>query len=107
MVPVRVARDLRAAGFDVDAVAETPWLRGLSDSEQLARATAEGRALVTYDAGDFLALGARRTATGEDHSGLVLLRSGRFPQGDPARLVAGLRELLAKLDKVSALHWLE
>ncbi len=107
MVPVRVARNLRAAGFDVDAVAETAPLRGLSDSEQLACAAAEGRALVTYDAGDFLSLAAKRAATGEGHSGLILLRSARFPQGDPDRIMASLRELLAKPDQVSALHWLE
>jgi predicted nuclease of predicted toxin-antitoxin system len=107
MVPVRVARRLRAEGFDVDAVAESPGLRGLADDEQLARAAAERRALVTYDAGDFLALAARRSASGEGHSALILLRSDRFPQGDPDRIAASLRQVLANPERVSAMHWLE
>lgn len=107
MVPVRVARTLRAEGFDVDSVAETAALRGLPDFEQLARATAEGRAMVTYDAADFLTLAARRAASGEAQDELILLRSVRFPQGELDRIVASLRELLADPGAISALYWLE
>jgi predicted nuclease of predicted toxin-antitoxin system len=108
MVPVRVARALRQAGFDVNAVAEHASLRGLSDAEQLARAAYEERVFVTYDAGDFLVLVARRNASGESHPGLVLLRSDRFPQGDPERLTASLRRLLARpAPRAALLHWLD
>lgn len=108
MVPVGVARELRAAGFDVDAVVEHPGLRGLPDSEQLAHAAGEGRALVTYDAGDLIPLALARSASTEGHSGLVLLRSGRFPKADPARLVCGLRAFLDGPDPgADFLHWLQ
>lgn len=95
MVPVQVARRLRSDGFDVDAVVEQPALRGLADSVQLARAAAEGRAIVTYDAGDYLPLTSQRSASGAGHAGLVLLRSDRFPQGDPDRLARTLGLFLA------------
>lgn len=109
MVPVQIARELRHEGFDVDAVAEQPPLRGLPDHEQLARAAADERAIVTYDAGDYLPLAAQRSASGAGHGGLVLLRSDRFPQGDPARIVRGLSELLADVpgSAVVSVHWLE
>lgn len=83
MVPVRVARELRSDGYDVDAVVESRGLRGLSDALQLARAAADGRAFVSYDAGDLIPLAAQLTASREGHAGLVLLRSSRFPQGSP------------------------
>jgi hypothetical protein len=106
MVPVRVARALRAEGFDVDSAGETPDLRGLPDSEQLRRAADEGRAIVSYDAADLLPLAARRAASGA-HAGLILLSSRRFPQGDPDEIVASLASLLADPPRqASFVHWL-
>ena len=108
MVPVRIARRLRNAGLDVDAVAEHPSLRGLPDAEQLQRAADDGRALVTYDAGDLLPLAARRRASGQGHAGLVLLRSDRFPQGDPDKIVRRLRRLLREpRPPAGFVHWLD
>lgn len=107
MVPVGVARQLRDAGLDVDAVVEHPALRGLPDAEQLGRAANDGRALVTYDAADLVPLGLRRTASGESHSGLVLLRSSRFPQADPDKLADSLRALLEGPEpSADFVHWL-
>jgi hypothetical protein len=108
MVPVRVARELRSAGFDVDAVVEHPHLRGLPDREQLARAAADGCAFVTYDAGDLLPLALDRTAASQGHAGLVLLRSPRFPQAEWRALVRGLVDLLEGPEAAADfIHWLE
>ena len=108
MVPLRVARELREGGFDVDAMVEHPALRGLPDGEQLAHAAGDGRALVTYYAGDLIPLALARTAAGEEHCGLILLRSSRFPKADPAKLVDGLRAFLESPEPVAeVLHWLQ
>jgi predicted nuclease of predicted toxin-antitoxin system len=108
MVPVRVARELRGAGFEVDAVVEQPALRGLADAQQLAEAAADGRALVTYDAADFIPLAQRRTASGEGHAGLILLRSSRFPQANHEELLDRLRAFLeGPAPPAEFVHWLD
>ncbi|MEX2195308.1 MAG: DUF5615 family PIN-like protein [Thermoleophilaceae bacterium] len=108
MVPVRVARGLRNDGFEVDAVVETPALRGLPDAQQLAQAATDERALVSYDAGDLLLLAAQRTASGQGHAGLVLLRSSRFPQGAPDRVSQSLRKFLVGPARPAGfVHWLQ
>lgn len=95
MVPRSIARELREAGHDVDAVVEHPELRGLPDQEQFDRAGADARALVTYDAADYVPVAARRAAEGQEHPGLILLSAARFPQGAPAAIVKSLAALLA------------
>lgn len=108
MVPVRIAREARNEGYDVDAVVETRGLRGLSDVRQLAQAAADGRALVSYDAADLLPLAAQRTATGQGHAGVVLLRSSRFPQGAPEKVGESLRRFLeSPAPPADFVHWLE
>lgn len=107
MIPVRVARELRNAGFDVDAVVEHAGLRGLPDAQQLAHAAADGRALVSYDAADLIPLALRRAASGEGHRGLVLLRSSRFPLGNPTKLVNRLHAFLERPPPGELVHWLQ
>lgn len=80
-----VIRGLRHRGIDALTVSEA-GLQGADDEEQLARALAEGRVLLTQDS-DFLRLGqaglahagiayARQgTAAGEIIRGLVLLHA--------------------------------
>jgi len=94
MVPRSIARELREAGHDVDAVVEHPELRGLPDQEQFDQATADARTLVTYDTADYLPVAARRAAEGQEHPGLILLSPARFPQGAPAAVVKSLGALL-------------
>lgn len=107
MVPVRVARELRKAGFDVDAVVEHPDMRGLRDADQLSRAADDKRALVSYDAADLIPLAAERAASGEGRGGLLLLRSSRFPQADTKALTRGLRAFLEGPEPSTGfVHWL-
>lgn len=108
MVPVRVARTLREAGLEVDAVVEHPELRGLPDAEQLASAADDERALASYDAADMIPIAAERTASGEGHSGLILLRPSRFPQADPDALARALHTFLEEPEPPTPfVHWLE
>lgn len=107
MVPVLIARELRNEGFEVDAIVEISGLRGLPDALQLARAAIDRRALVSYDSGDLIPLASRRTASGEGHAGLILLASGRFPQGSPDLVVQCLRRFLTGEQRAAGfIHWL-
>lgn len=65
--------DLRGRGFDVVAVAERSDLRGRSDADLIDTASAEGRALVTFDVVDHLRLARTAAQVGTRHPGLVLL----------------------------------
>jgi hypothetical protein len=62
----RVTAKLRVLGHDVVSVMES-GRRGASDEDQLAHATAEGRALVTFNRADFHALHRRGTV----HAGII------------------------------------
>jgi hypothetical protein len=55
-------------GHDVHSVVATPELASLPDDEILAHATASGRALVTANIKDFLALAARDRLAGRSHA---------------------------------------
>lgn len=92
-----VAGALCADGWDVVAVAASPLLRGASDEEILAYASAEQRSLVTENIVDFAALASRWTAEGRHHPGLVFTNPRRFDRASlayPGSLVVALRALL-------------
>ena len=92
----RIAEQLRAKGHDVLAVVADPALVGLPDDQILSLAAAAGRALVTANIKDFIALDARYRATGQAHAGLVLVSAKTFPQdrGFTAAIVGALSALL-------------
>lgn len=75
-----IAEQLRTKGHDVLAVVTDPAMAALPDDQVLARATAAGRALVTANIKDFIALDARYRAGSQEHSGLILVSSKSFPQ---------------------------
>ena len=79
-IPHAVAQALRRRGIDVLTTVEAGLL-GVTDEEQLARAHAEGRVLVTYDS-DFL-----RLHQAQPHAGIVYCQQGTRSIG---QLVAGL-----------------
>lgn len=107
-----VAALLRDWGHDVVAVKERRDLIGLSDEYLLRTATAEGRAVVTEDVHDFAALDRHISAAGQNHSGLVLAHTRRFPRSvrNHARVLAdALAALLSEhgstLDDVDSFVW--
>ena len=92
-----VADALTADGWDVVAVAANPSLRGTSDEELLAYATAEGRALVTENIVDFAVIVTRWAGEQRSHAGLIFTNPKRFNRATiayPGNLVVALRALL-------------
>lgn len=66
-----LARLLGVQGYDVVSAHEVGALR-LSDEEQLLRASAEGRAILTFNYTDFLQLGREWFRAGRAHSGIIV-----------------------------------
>ena len=66
-----LARVLRSAGHDAVSAHETGAL-GLSDEDQLARATAEGRVLLTFNCRDFIAIAQEWARADRTHAGIVV-----------------------------------
>src|SRR2546422_148246 len=76
----RVAEGLRQRGVDAVSVYEIgPANRRVSDGEQLDFAATEGRALVTYNRGDFQALDAQWRAQGRVHAGILWCAERSIP----------------------------
>lgn len=92
-----IAVELRRRGHDVIAVTEDIRLRGLDDRQLFAWAVAAGRAIVTYDAADFVPLSEEREATGEPFPGVIFLSSKRYPQR-PQSHGALVRDLARLMD---------
>jgi predicted nuclease of predicted toxin-antitoxin system len=97
MLSAVIAAQLRDKGHDVTALQGDPGGMGIPDTAVLARAAAEGRALVTRNVKDFVVLDAQTRAAGNPHPGLVLISTKTFPEdrGAIPALVRSLDRLLA------------
>lgn len=80
MYPPGIAVALRDAGHDVIAVQEDDRLRGLDDAALFEVVRAEGRTLVTENAGDFVALVTSEHAEGRTPAGVVFTSNRSFPR---------------------------
>ncbi|HWX44501.1 MAG TPA: DUF5615 family PIN-like protein [Solirubrobacteraceae bacterium] len=109
-----IAWGSRACGgwrkHDVAAVDENHHLRGLADPDLFDYAQQHGRAIVTYNREDFLALDREYQSHGRAHHGIVILHPRRFPQG--AATIGPLIAALAAFAKSgppypSFVHWLQ
>ena len=80
MLSGQIARRLRDAGHDVTAVVADRELIGIADEDVLARATADGRCVVTANVRDFAALHAQWASAGRSHAGIVYVVTKVFPQ---------------------------
>jgi hypothetical protein len=99
----RVASALRLRHFDVVSAHEVQrW--GLSDEEQLSYAAAEGRALFTYNAADYLLLHLDWLRTGREHQGIVI--SDQLPIGETVRRLLSLLNRVAADEMRNELRWL-
>lgn len=83
-----VARIGRGLGLDVQSVHEL-GRRGLSDSEQLERAAADGRVFVTRNRDDFLHWSREFYQAGRAHAGILIV-SRRLPADRPGRIAHAL-----------------
>src|SRR5436190_21468123 len=80
-IMTRLAVDLRGHGYDVRTTEEA-GMDTAPDEDQLAFATAEGRAILTYNIRDFAPLHAQWLAAGRSHAGIVVSRQmGRRQYG--------------------------
>jgi hypothetical protein len=99
-----IAQQLRAKGYDVQAVVADPSLASLPDDQILSRAAATGRALVTANIKDFMPLDARYRAAGQAHAGLILVSAKTFPQnrGYTSAVTSALAALLDEREQIEA-----
>jgi predicted nuclease of predicted toxin-antitoxin system len=72
-IMARLADDLRSRGYDV-LTTEKAGLDTATDEQQLAFATNEGRAILTFNIRDFAPLHERWSAGGRSHAGIIVSR---------------------------------
>ena len=94
--PPQLVQDLGRAGYDITHAWDV-GNREVADEVHLRWAASNGRALFTFDIGDFQALAARWQAEGEGHAGIIL--SVQVRREEYGQLV---RRLLALLDRWSS-----
>ena len=99
----QVAPLLRAAGFDAVSTPEVGRL-GRDDSDQLAWATGEGRALITFNVGDFARLHHDWLGRTLHHCGVIV--SQQRPLGDLLRRLIHLGRTLQADDMQDRLEYL-
>jgi predicted nuclease of predicted toxin-antitoxin system len=89
----RIAELLRAHGLDAVSAHEAGNTQ-LADPAQLRYATSQGRAIVTCDVADVVALATELIAANADHAGIVLVSSGF--RTDDFSAIAGVIEQAAR-----------
>ncbi len=92
MLTPAIARELRARGHDIEAVAGHPDREALSDPEVMAVARAEHRAVVTNNLRDYRPLHHEAIMPGgSGHFGMIFMPGGyRRTRADTGRIVAAL-----------------
>lgn len=88
-----IAAELRRRGHDAVAVQELPGAPGMADDALLHRAREEGRALLTENVADLLAVHAAFLQAGDRHCGLVFASNASFPRGRASTLGALVKAL--------------
>ncbi|MGH2853237.1 MAG: DUF5615 family PIN-like protein [Solirubrobacteraceae bacterium] len=107
-----IAEQLRARGYDADAVVERAELRALADTDLFALAQTEQRAIVTENIPDFSVIANEYDQRGQAHHGLVLADPSGYPRDNQrtiGRMVRTLKELLDErpdTTPTSLRHWL-
>jgi predicted nuclease of predicted toxin-antitoxin system len=91
-----LARELRAAGIDIDTVAEL-GLAGSSDAEVFSLALTHDRAVLSENVADFARIFAEHLAAGQHHPGVLIALSSRFSRR-PAGIGAIVAAVLACAD---------
>ena len=76
-----VVRGLRSRGIDVIIAADAGMIRR-KDEEHLHFATAQRRALYSFNVGDFYEIHTAWITSGRDHCGLVLTQQRRYSTGE-------------------------
>jgi hypothetical protein len=79
-----LVRGLRSRGIDVLTAAAAGMIR-CKDAEHLSLATAQGRALYSFNVGDFHEIHTEWTSIGRDHAGIILAQQKRYSTGEQIR----------------------
>ncbi|MFQ5856226.1 MAG: DUF5615 family PIN-like protein [Anaerolineae bacterium] len=95
---------LTERGYDVVHITHTEQ-RGIDDEPLLAFATAEGRAVLTYNVRHFVPLVKLWYETGREHAGVVL--SIQLPPGELLRQVERLLTTLSAEELRNTARWLQ
>ena len=98
MISPRIARELREAGYDVQAIKrDRNDLLGSSDLKLVRRMATERRTIVTNDVDDFTTIHERLLAAGQEHHGMIFTDDAAMPRTKAAvpKWVQTLSELLA------------
>ena len=90
-----VVRGLRSRGIDVVTAAEAGMIRR-QDEDHLRLATVQGRALYSFNIGDFHEIHTSWAASGKSHCGIVLTQQQRYSAGEQ------IRRLLRLIGSLSA-----
>ena len=91
----QLLRALRARGVDVESALDAGMIER-PDEEHLRYATSRGRALFTFNVGDFCRLHSKFLAAEEEHSGIIVARQQIYSVGET------MRRLLLLIGAVSA-----
>ncbi|HZS00360.1 MAG TPA: DUF5615 family PIN-like protein [Chloroflexota bacterium] len=106
MIDIRVARALRGLGYDVESCQEAGRSnQGISDEAQLQYATAEGRAIFTFNFIDYLQLDALWKSSSQRHAGIIVSAEIR-DLGTLLRRVAGHLDRYAPAEQNDVVLWL-
>ena len=79
-----LVRGLRSRQIDVVTAAGSSMIRR-KDEEHLQLATLQGRALYTFNVGDFHQIHTEWAMTGRDHAGIILAQQKRYSTGEQIR----------------------
>ncbi len=96
MLSPAIARELRARGHDVEAIAGHPNREALADAEVMALARAEHRAVVTNNLRDYRPLHSDAIVPGgAGHYGMIFMPGAyRRTKNDTGRIIAALEAKL-------------
>ena len=100
-----LARGLAARGIDVTTAADER-MRRRDDAEQLAFAAANGRAIFSFNVGDFMRLHVQYMRENRHHGGIVLVSQQRFGVGEILRRLHRLTTTREPDDMVDRLEFL-
>ena len=98
-----LAQALRLRGYSAVSVHEIDQ-QGISDSEHLDCAAAEGKVLFTLNAPNFLALHIEYLAQGKSHSGIIA--SKQIPIGEAVRRLSRLLNTVTAEEMYNQYWWL-
>lgn len=107
MISPRIARQLREAGHDVQAVKrDRPDLVSRGDRELVRQMAAEQRVIVTNDIADFQAIHDQFLAAGDEHYGVIFTFDETMPRTRAAipLWVSTLSELLHEYADLDSLR---